>query len=104
MPSRNLAIKATACPVLTYCHLGKILWEAAGLAEFLRERPLGEKPEAAVWAVTWWGRVGGGGSQAQGSLLAWFWAELPVQPLPMGPELQAILCLHLLELRMQSLL
>lgn len=93
--------------VLTYCHLGKTLWEATALAEVLTEWPLGGEPRAAGLAAAWRGEGGRAGAptpqgspppppgSGRGSLC---------NPLPTGPKLQARLCLHLFELRMQPLL
>lgn len=74
--------------VLTYCHLGKTLWEATALAEVLTEWPLGGEPRAAGLAAAWRGEGGRAGAPTpQGSPPpAWFWAGLPVQPTSHGPQ------------------
>lgn len=80
--------------VLTYCHLGKTLWE-------VDEWPLGGEPGAAVLAAT---RCGREGLLPNPRALPWPGCGLISQcnPIPAGPELQARLCLHLFELKMQS--
>lgn len=73
--------------VLTYCHLGKTLWEATALAEVLTEWPLEGEPGAAGLAAAWRGEGGRAGAPTpQGSPLAWFWAGIPVQPTSRGPQ------------------
>ena len=51
--------------VLTYCHLGKTLWEATALAKVLTEWPLGGEPGETGLAAAW-GRGEGGGSHTPG--------------------------------------
>lgn len=73
--------------VLTYCHLGKTLWEATALAEVPTEWPLegrtrGRRFGSGLEA----GGRGGRGLPHPRVPLAWFWAGIPVQPTSRGPQ------------------